>query len=104
MEKEPEVNLEARKKYGTTIVRRFTGGGEIHHTHGNLNYAISNDHPLAPIDVLKIYKVLSVGIIEGLRLSGLTVEFIPVNDIQIDGKSFWNGGVSKLGSTWHVSA
>ena len=85
---EPEANLEARKKYGATIVRRFTGGGAVYHDYGNLNYAISirNDHPLVPNDVLEIYKVLSVGIIEGLRLLGLTAEFIPVNDIQIDGK------------------
>src|SRR5256885_2711764 len=45
-----EVNFDACKETGTTVVRRFTGGGAVYHDAGNLNYAISlrKGHPLVP--------------------------------------------------------
>jgi len=36
-----EVNFDACKETGTTVVRRFTGGGAVYHDAGNLNYAVS---------------------------------------------------------------
>src|SRR5439155_1417402 len=36
-----EVNFDACQETGTTVVRRFTGGGAVYHDAGNLNYAIS---------------------------------------------------------------
>jgi lipoate-protein ligase A len=84
-----EVNMEACKKTGTEIVRRFTGGGAVYHDSGNLNYAISlrKGHPLVPNqDLQSVFQKLSKGTIEGLRKLGVKAEFQPVNDIQVEGK------------------
>jgi lipoate-protein ligase A len=85
---ELEVNVKVCKTYGIRIVRRFTGGGAVYHDRGNLNYAISvrNNHSLIPNDILEIYNILSMGVIEGLRLLQLNAKFAPVNNIQIDDK------------------
>jgi lipoate-protein ligase A len=83
-----EVNLEACKKYGTFIVRRFTGGGTVYHDLGNLNYSISlrKDHSLISNDLLKTVKVLSRGVIMGLKNLGITAEYRPTEGIFISGK------------------
>lgn len=84
-----EANLKACKKQGTTIIRRFTGGGAVYHDHGNLNYAISlrKHHSLVSGDLSQTFKALSLGVIEGLRTLGLrAAEFKPINSIQIDGR------------------
>src|SRR5438876_12113124 len=36
-----EVNFDACKETGTTVGRRFTGGGAVYHDAGTMNYAIS---------------------------------------------------------------
>jgi lipoate-protein ligase A len=86
--KEAEVNLEAAKRHGTTVARRFTGGGAVYHDSGNLNYAVSVDrnHPLFPKDIVEIYRPFSTSIIRGLNILGLNAQFRPPNTIQIDGK------------------
>ena len=84
-----EVNMEACKETGTTIVRRFTGGGAVYHDSGNLNYAISlrKGNKIVPDDNLQtVFKRLSEGAVWGLRNLGLKAEFQPANDIQIEGK------------------
>src|SRR6267378_4819422 len=84
-----EVNFDACKETGTTVVRRFTGGGAVYHDAGNLNYAISlrKGHPLVPdADLQLVFKKLSEGAVEGLRRLGVKAEFQPINDIQVEGK------------------
>ena len=76
---ELEVNLEACKKYGTTIIRRHTGGGTVYHDLGNLNYsfAINKNHPLVQELLFETIKTLTTGIVEGLRIMGINAEYIP---------------------------
>src|SRR5207248_7993185 len=84
-----EVNFDACKETGTTVVRRFTGGGAVYHDAGNLNYAISlrKGHPLVPdMDLQLVFQRLSEGAVEGLRGLGVNAEFQPINDIQVEGK------------------
>jgi len=84
-----EVNMEACKETGTTIVRRFTGGGAVYHDSGNLNYAISlqKGHRLVPNDGLQsVFQKLSEGTVQGLQDLGVKAEFEPVNDIQVEGR------------------
>ncbi len=84
-----EVNFDACKETGTVVVRRFTGGGAVYHDAGNLNYAISlkRGHPLVPdADLQLVFRKLSQGAVEGLRLLGVNAEFQPINDIQVEGK------------------
>jgi len=83
-----EVNFEACKKYGTKIVRRFTGGGAVYHDQGNLNYAISltKDHPLVHDDFSINFRNFLLGIIEGVKILGLNADFKPINKIQVNGR------------------
>ena len=100
-----EVNYDACRETGTTIVRRFTGGGAVYHDAGNLNYAISlrKGHPLAQYNDLQlVFRELSKGAIEGLKNLGVPAEFQPINDIQINGKKVSGAaGSIKWGTVFH---
>ncbi len=99
--KESEVNLDATTRYGTAVLRRFTGGGAVYHDSGNLNYAISvnKNHSLVGYDVIKTYQFFSKGVIRGIEILGLDAEFKPPNMIQVNGKKI-SGMASSL--NWQV--
>jgi lipoate---protein ligase len=103
---ELEVNFDACKKTGTQVVRRFTGGGAVYHDAGNLNYAISlrKGHPIIPEDdnLQLVFSRLSEGTVKGLRSLGVSAEFQPINDIQIDGKKVSGAaGSVRWGAVFH---
>ena len=83
-----EVNLEACNKYGTFVVRRFTGGGTVYHDLGNLNYSISlrKSHSLVSNDLIRTVEVLSQGVILGLKNLGLKAKYRSSDGIFISGK------------------
>lgn len=100
-----EVNFDACRETGTTVVRRFTGGGAVYHDAGNLNYAISlkKGHSLVPdSDLQQVFRKLSGGAVQGLRSLGIGAEFQPINDIQVDGKKVSGAaGSIRWGSIFH---
>ena len=99
-----EVNFEACRSLGTTISRRFTGGGAVYQDQGNLNYAISirKGHRLIPEDLLETFKILSSGAVEGLRMLGLNAKFKPLSDIQINGRKISGAaGSIRWGTVFH---
>jgi len=99
-----EVNLEACKSLGTTISRRFTGGGAVYQDRGNLNYAISirKGHRLIPEDLLETFKILSSGAVEGIRMLGLNAGFKPLSDIQVNGRKVSGAaGSMRWGTVFH---
>ncbi len=102
---ELEVNFDACKETGTQVVRRFTGGGAVYHDNGNLNYAISlgRGHPLVPDDDLQqVFRKLSEGAVQGLKILGVRAEFQPINDIQVDGKKVSGAaGSIRWGTIFH---
>jgi len=100
-----EVNFDACKETGTTVVRRFTGGGAVYHDAGNLNYAISlkQGHPLAPdLDLQQVFHKLSEGAVQGLQALGVRAEFQPINDIQVNGRKVSGAaGSIRWGAVFH---
>src|SRR3990172_11459157 len=100
-----EVNFDACKETGTTVVRRFTGGGAVYHDAGNLNYAISlrEGHPLVPDSGLQqVFRKLSEGAVRGLRAMGVQAEFQPINDIQVNGRKVSGAaGSIRWGAVFH---
>src|SRR3989442_13908692 len=67
----------------------FTGGGDVYHDGGNLNYSISlrKGNRLVPDEHLQlVFQRLSEGAVEGLRKLSVKTEFQPVNDIEVDGR------------------
>ncbi len=83
------VDVEACKRFGIDVVRRMTGGGAVYHDQaGEITYSliVREDDPRIPQDILKSYKIICRGLIEGLRKLHLEAEFQPVNDVLIGGK------------------
>jgi lipoate-protein ligase A len=86
-----EVNLEACRRYGTLVARRFTGGGAVYHDAGNLNWtvAVPKEHPLvrsSDIDIHRVSTSLIQGVIEGVRILGAEAVFVPPGDLCIQGR------------------
>ena len=95
---EKEINFDARRKYDTIIVRRFTGGGAVYHDYGNLNCTIfiNKAHPLFHFDYIsQIYELLGGIIIAALEGLGLDAKFKLTNGL-ISGVEVNNKKVSGL--------
>lgn len=82
---EVEICFGSCRKYGTTFVRRFTGGGAVYQDEGNLNFSIfiKKKRFTGLTDLNELFKHYSMGIIECFRNMGLNVYFKPVNKIMI---------------------
>ena len=81
---EAEVNLKLCTDEGIEIVRRFSGGGAVYQDLGNLNYTLvlGADHPIVEsLDIRESYRVLTTGIVEGLKELGIDLVFDPPSDL-----------------------
>ena len=81
---EAEVNLKLCTDEGIEIVRRFSGGGAVYQDLGNLNYTLvlGADHPIVEgLDIRESYKVLTTGVVEGLKELGIDLVFDPPSDL-----------------------
>ncbi len=86
---EEEVDVEECKKLGVDQVRRITGGGAVFHARGGeVTYSIIVDQmdKRIPESFSESFKVLSNGLILGIRKIGLEVSFQPVNDLAVLGR------------------
>lgn len=72
------VSLEACRELGVDCVRRPTGGRAVLHEH-EVTYALilPEHYYLLPGGVTDSYRVLSQGILQGLRLLGVPAEMVP---------------------------
>ncbi|MFQ6076310.1 MAG: biotin/lipoate A/B protein ligase family protein [Candidatus Bathyarchaeia archaeon] len=84
---ESEVNLERCGRYGTAIVRRFTGGGAVYHDHGNLNWTVvmRRENPIVSKDAFKAFEVFGKIVIKGIERLGVDATFVPKNSIHVSG-------------------
>ena len=84
---EEEVDVARCKELGVDYIRRITGGGAVfHEKEVTYSLAILQDNPLIPENVLESYKVICGGIVQGLKELEISAEFVPLNDIIVDGK------------------
>lgn len=83
-----EVNLQACDKYGTSIVRRFTGGGTVYHDRGNLNFSmfIPTAHHQNKRGVLDMFRKVGNAVATELKKRGLNTNFQPPNKILLNDK------------------
>lgn len=78
-----EVNIERCKQDGIDIVRRMTGGGAVFHE-SELTYTfITRKYPQ---NILDSYKWICEAIIVSLRKMNFNANFVPLNDIVVNGK------------------
>lgn len=81
---EAEVNLKLCADEGIEIVRRLSGGGAVYQDLGNLNYTLvlGAAHPLVEsLEIRESYKVLTTGVVEGLKELGIDLVFDPPSDL-----------------------
>jgi len=94
-----EINFKECLKMNVSVIRRFTGGGAVYHDYGNLNYALSLRRELMEInDLFEGFKLIGTAVADGLkRKFGINAKYIPINDIQVEGKkiSGMAGSVTK---------
>lgn len=86
---EQEVDVDACKRLGVDIIRRITGGGAVYHSYeGEVTYSVivNQDHPKIPHDILRSYEVICSGITLAMKDLGISAEFKPINDIDVNGK------------------
>lgn len=82
-----EVDEEKCKENNVDIVRRITGGGAVYHDKEiTYSFIIPEADGLITKDILASYKQISQGIIAALASFGLNTEFVPINDLIIQGK------------------
>lgn len=84
---ESEVDCAKCEELGIDTVRRQTGGGAVFHDQ-EITYSIHIPLSLdiVPQNILESYMKVSEGIINGLAEIGLKAEFVPLNDIIVDGQ------------------
>ncbi|MEM2226332.1 MAG: biotin/lipoate A/B protein ligase family protein [Candidatus Bathyarchaeia archaeon] len=86
-----EVDLDACKRYGIEVIRRFTGGGAVYQDLGNLNFAISiPSHNLPKAGWLPALPLLSSPVVSALRSLGLDAELCGMR-IRIGGRAKVSG-------------
>jgi lipoate-protein ligase A len=82
-----EADLEACKRYGTSIVKRSTGGGAVYQDYGNLNWTFvmrRDNHLMAKTKgVPEVFRTFSAPILEGMKALGIQGEFKPPNIILV---------------------
>ena len=103
-----EVNIEACRQQGIDVVRRITGGRAVLHDK-ELTYSVivREDIPALPPTLMGSYRVLSQGLIAGLREFGITAEMampgaafgqsakLPKNGACFDAPSFYEISVGR---------
>lgn len=103
-----EVNVEACRQQGIDVVRRVTGGRAVLHDK-ELTYSVvvREDIPALPPTLLGSYRVLSQGLIAGLRKFGIAAEMampgaafgqsvkLPKNGACFDAPSFYEISVGR---------
>ncbi len=82
-----EVDETMCKENSVDMVRRITGGGAVYHDKEiTYSFIIPEAHGLITKDILASYNQISQGVIEALKSMSLQAEFVPINDLIVNGK------------------
>jgi lipoate-protein ligase A len=80
-----EVDVEKCRELGIEVVRRATGGGAVFHD-AEITYSfITKEYPAS---ILESYQLVCGAILRGLEGIGIKGQFVPLNDLVLNGKKF----------------
>lgn len=95
-----EVDSDAVRRHGVSVVRRISGGGAMFMEHGNaITYSLYV--PQSLVDGLSFadsYPFLDDWVMEGLRKLGITAWYQPLNDIATDVGKIGGAAQKRLGN------
>ncbi|MFH0970321.1 MAG: lipoate--protein ligase family protein [Candidatus Diapherotrites archaeon] len=82
-----EVDVNACVEQKVDVVRRRTGGGAVYHDYdGEITYSVIAPEKLFPSNIIESYRHVAEWILNGLKKVGIEGEFVPINDIVVNGK------------------
>jgi len=95
-ELEATVDLNEASRLGLPVVRRFTGGGAVvHDSNGEVTWTVVTKGR----NVEEVYSWVGEGLRRALASFGLRGEFVPVNDVVVNGKKIVGmAGASRRGA------
>ena len=95
---EDEVNGEACKQLGVTVIRRLSPGGALYIDGGSIQYSLTFDTQSLPLPerIEDSYGLLSRGVMEALNSMGVKAEFQPINDLVVGGKKISGASQSRM--------
>lgn len=98
LDPEEEVDVDACRQLGVTIVRRLSPGGALYIDEGSIQYSLTFDRESLPLPecIEDSYSVLSGGVIEALNSMGVKTEFQPINDLVVGGKKISGASQSRM--------
>lgn len=92
---EEAVDVEAARRYGVQLIRRFSGGSAIYTDPDQIVYAAVMRRERLPEDPNEIYEMVCSALIRGLEKLGLEAEYKPINDVRINGRKV-SGSAQKI--------
>lgn len=95
-----EIRTDYCRASGIQINRRVTGGGAIYFDEGQLGWELICSREALPggPDLAGITRAVCEAVAQGLQRLGLTAEFRPRNDIEVDGRKISGTGASLEGN------
>jgi lipoate-protein ligase A len=84
---EQEVNASVCNEKKVDIVRRRTGGGAVYHDYnGEITYSVIAPEGMFAKNIIESYRQVADWIISGLKKVNVKAEFVPINDLIVNGK------------------
>jgi lipoate-protein ligase A len=95
---EKEVDVDLLKEKGFDIVRRSTGGGAVFHDK-ELTYSffVNKNDLKNGDDIIESYKEICNPIVLGMKQLGVDLEFVPINDLLLNGKKVSGNAQTRQG-------
>jgi len=99
-----EVHVESCKEKGVDTIRRITGGGAVYHdSEDEITYSvIARKEDLQGADIAAVYERIYAGLVEALRILGVTADFDKGNEkvcpnLTVNGKKISGSAQSHKG-------
>lgn len=81
------VDLDFIRSNKIEVTRRITGGGSVYHdVGGEITYSVVAYIDDISSNIMDSYKIICQGIVNAIKEFGLNAEFVPVNDVLVNGR------------------
>ncbi len=81
------VDLDFARVNGIDITRRISGGGSVYHdVGGEVTYSVIAYINDISLNIMESYRMICNGIVNAINEFGLKAEFVPINDVVVNGK------------------